>query len=556
MASKDADSNLLKPVIELLKLEKQDISIIFLLTIGSGLLALATPLAVQTLVNVVTMGGAIQPLVVLSIMLFILLSLSGGLYILEYYVVELILRRVFVRGALQAAQAAQAMDISVADAQNPIELMNRFFDVTTVQKTSYQLLTKGLAAALQALLGSLVLMFYSFYFAAIAIFLLLMAWFVVVVVGRVAVQSAIHESYAKYNMAAWLENIAHHLNMFKFGTGKDLAVQRADSLASDYLSRRRAHFSTLLRQNIIAVTVSATAGSLMLGLGGWLVMSGHINLGQFVAAELIIFGVLGAFLSFVSKLEYFYDMVAALDKLGMIHDLPKECHAGHPMQLESAPELTCRDVTLELPTHTQAIRAIHFTAEKNTSIALKFQSGIHRGFLADVIVGLRNPKTGVIQINGMDLRQLNLENYRQKLAFISRLEILEGSILDNLTYATPATLPEVQALLQNLDFARAIEKLPDGLDTQLAARGAPLSRTEQRLLMIARAILAKPSLIVIDAILDELDQDSLVAASKILQPDGQPWTLVVLTQSSAVAERFGKVVKVDNPDDRGGSDAV
>jgi len=556
MASKNVNSNPIKPVIELLKLEKRDIYIIFLLTIGSGLLAFATPLAVQTLVNVVTMGGAVQPLVVLSIMLFILLSLSGGLYILEYYVVELILRRVFVRSALQAVESAQAMDVSVADSQNPIELMNRFFDVSTVQKTSYQLLTKGLAAALQALLGSIVLMFYSFYFAVIAIFLLLMAWFVIVVVGRVAIQSAINESYAKYNMAAWLECIAHNLNIFKFGTGKNFATQKADSLAKDYLSRRRAHFGTLLRQNILAVVVCAAAGSLMLGLGGWLVMSGHINLGQFVAAELIIFGVLGAFLSFISKLEYLYDLVAALDKLGIIHDLPRERQTGHSMVLESAPELVCRDVILDHSSHHQALKAIQFTAVAKGSIALEFQSGVHRALLADVLVGLRNPKSGAVLINDIDLRQLNLDKCREKVGFINRLEILEGSILENLTYGTSATLPEVQAVLQDFDFASSVERLPDGLDTQLAARGMPLSRAEQRLLMIARTCLAKPYLIVIDAILDELDHNSLVAASKVLQPEGQPWTLIVLTQSSVVAGCFGKIVKIDNPHHGNSGNAV
>lgn len=535
----------LNRVIGLLRLERHDAFIILFLTIGSGLLAFAIPLAVQTLVNVVTMGGVWQPLVVVSLILFILLSLSGALYLLEYYVVELIQRRIFVRASLQSAGDAQAMNVTVTDTQNPIELMNRFFDVSTVQKTSYQLLTKGLAAALTAILGSVVLMFYSFYFALVSLFLLLMAWLIVVVLGRAAVQSAINESYTKYNMAAWLESIAYNLNVFKFGKGQDLALTQADQLASDYLTRRRLHFGTLFRQNLLAVIVYAVAGSLMLGLGGWLVMQGQINLGQFVAAELIIFGVLGAFLNFVSKLEYFYDMVAAMDKLAAIHEVSKERQGGHAISLESAPELACKDISYAFSSQHSVVENVTFTVKPGASVSILAGTGVDRAILADVLVGLRNPTSGHVQVNGLDLRQLDLGIYREKVAYINHLEILEGSILENLRLGNSSDLPEIQAVLESLGLSQRIEQLTDGLSTLLVPRGLPLTRTEQRLLMIARAVLSKPRLVVIDAILDEMDSSALKLASQTLQPVDHPWTLIVLTQSPEVAGHFGTVVKLD-----------
>lgn len=536
-------------VVELMRLEKRDIFIIVLLTLGSGLLAFATPLAVQSLVNVVTMGGVAQPLIVVTLILFILLSLSGVLYILEYYVVELIQRRIFVRSALQATENAQAIDVTVADSQNPAELMNRFFDVSTVQKTSYQLLTKGLAAALQALMGSVVLLFYSYYFALVSVFLLVMAWLVVVVIGRLAIQSAIYESYAKYNMAGWLESIAYNLNIFKFGGGKNLAARQADVLAVDYLTRRRRHFATLLKQNLLAVTVYAIAGSFMLGIGGLLVMRGEINLGQFVASELIIFGVLGAFLNFVSKLEYLYDLVAGLDKLKTIHELPKERFAGHPLLLESAPELACKDISYRYSAHFQALDAVTFTVEANSSVAVLADSGVDRAALADILVGLRHPSSGLVQVNGLDLRQLDLTELRKKIAFVSHLEILQGTIQDNLKLGNEVTLPNIQNVIQSLGLANRIEQLPKGLDTELVPKGMPLSRMEQRLLMIARSILAQPYLIVIDGILDEVDAKTLSGASQALQPVNQAWTLVVLTQSTTVAQHFSKVITLSQLQD-------
>ncbi|MDP3088942.1 MAG: ABC transporter ATP-binding protein [Methylotenera sp.] len=534
-------------VLELLSLERRDVYIVFFLTLGAGLLAFAIPLAVQALVNVVTMGGVVQPLVVVSLILFILLCLSGTLYLLEYYVVELIQRRVFVRESLHSVRDAQAMSVSISDSHNPIELMNRFFDVTTVQKTSYQLLTKGLAAALQAIVGSLVLMFYSFYFALVSLFLLLMAWVIVVVLGRMAVPSAIHESYAKYNLASWLEGIANNLNIFKFSGGQNLAISQANDLASDYLVRRRKHFGTLFKQNLVAVIVYAVAGSLMLGLGGWLVMEGRINLGQFVAAELIIFGVLGAFLNFVSKLEYFYEMVAAMDKLATIHDMPKERLDGHVVTLESAPELTCMDITFSYSNHHHVLNNVAFSVKPNTSVVILAETGVDRAILADILVGLRNPTSGVVQINGLDLRLLDLGEFRKKVAFANHLEILEGSILDNLRFGNSSNLSEIKAVLESLGLSKRIQELPDGLDTLLVPKGLPLTRIEQRLLMIARAILDKPYLVVIDAILDEVDIHALAIISKALQPTVQPWTLIVLTQSQTVAECFANSVRLGIP---------
>jgi putative ABC transport system ATP-binding protein len=332
MAKLTEDINPFSRVTKLIELEKSDIFIIIFLTLGAGFLALATPIAVQTLVNIVTMGGVTQPLILVSFMLFILLVFSGGLNLLETYVVELIQRRVFVRATLQSAAKAQAMQVSVRDSENTVELMNRFFDVSTVQKTTYQLLTKGLAAVLQSIVGSIVLMFYSFYFGLAVLFLLFMAWITVKVVGRLAVQTAISESYAKYDTAAWLESIGRNLTMFKFGTSQAHAMQRADALANNYLERRKKHFSTLFKQNILATLTYAMAATLMLGLGGWLVMQGQINLGQFIAAELITFTVLAAFVRFVAQLEYLYDLMAGLDKLAVLHELPSERVGGHVIQ--------------------------------------------------------------------------------------------------------------------------------------------------------------------------------------------------------------------------------
>lgn len=543
MANLIEENNPFSRVTKLIELEKSDIYIIIFLTLGAGFLALATPIAVQTLVNIVTMGGVVQPLILVSFMLFILLVFSGGLNLLETYVVELMQRRVFVRATLQSAAKAQAMQVSVRDSENTVELMNRFFDVSTIQKTTYQLLTKGLAAVLQAIVGSIVLMFYSFYFGLAAFFLLLMAWITVKVVGRLAVHTAISESYAKYDTAAWLESIGRNLTMFKFGNSQAHAMQRADALANNYLDRRKKHFSTLFKQNILATLTYATAATLMLGLGGWLVMQGQINLGQFIAAELITFTVLAAFVRFVAQLEYLYDLTAGLDKLAMLNELPSEREGGHVIQSTQAYSVEANQLTLPA---VQRQRIVNLRLKSGKSLAILVDSENAKSSLAELLVGLRSPLSGVVKINNMDIRQLDLSAMRQHVAYIQHIETLEESIITNLTLQHPETsLQEVQHILSQLGLIEAINALPNGLETLLLPSGAPLTNMQSRILMVARAILIQPRLIVIDGLLDGLHGDELDTVCKALAASADGWSLIVVTSLPSIAKQFNEIYELD-----------
>ena len=543
MANLTEETQPFSRVTKLIELEKSDIYIIIFLTLGAGFLALAIPIAVQTLVNIVTMGGVLQPLILVSFMLFILLIFSGGLNLLETYVVELMQRRVFVRATLQSAAKAQAMQVSVRDSENTVELMNRFFDVSTVQKTTYQLLTKGLAAVLQAIVGSIVLMFYSFYFGLAAFFLMLMAWITVKVVGRLAVQTAISESYAKYDTAAWLESIGRNLTMFKFGNSQAHAMQRADALANNYLDRRKKHFSTLFKQNILATLTYAMAATLMLGLGGWLVMQGQINLGQFIAAELITFTVLAAFVRFVAQLEYLYDLTAGLDKLAMLHELPGEREGGHVIQSTQAYSVEANQLSLPA---VQRQRIVNLRLESGKSLAILVDSENAKSSLAELLVGLRSPLSGVVKINNMDIRQLDLSAMRQHVAYIQHIETLEESIITNLTLQHPETsLQDVQYILSQLGLIEAINALPNGLETLLLPSGAPLTNMQSRILMVARAILMGPRLIVVDGLLDGLHGDELDTVCKSLAASTDGWSLIVVTSLPSIAKRFNEIYELD-----------
>lgn len=528
---------------EIINLERQDIHLLIMLSFGYGLLGISTPIAVQALVNIVTMGGVLQPLFVVSIILFTLLLLGGVLYVFEGYVVELIQRRLFIRTALNVANNTQGVDISVHDDKNLVELMNQFFDISTVQKSASTLLTVGLTAFLQGFIGAIILIFYSQYFAIIILIVLIFLAFIIFVLGNNATTTAIDESKAKYATAAGLETIAQNFYMFKFYNGLQRVRDLTNNLANIYLEKRTAHFRTLLHQNIGGVILYAMIGTVMLALGGALVIKGQINLGQFVAAELIIFGVLAAFVRFISKLEYFYGMMSALDKIGELDDLPQEMLGKHQIDSRNLSHLGAYRLSFNYSQRIQPVQDVSFNLAKGESLAVLGASGAGKSTLIKIITGLRMPSVGHIEFDGNDLRQLNQNSLRNLIGLANKVEVTKGSVLENILLGrSTIALSTVNLVLNELGLLEDFSNLENGLDTQLTAFGAPLSTTQLQRLMLARAIVGKPNLLIIDGLLDNLSSEELNSVLSLLSVHKADWMLMVTTRFENIAEKFNSTL--------------
>ncbi|MCA9020566.1 MAG: ABC transporter ATP-binding protein, partial [Planctomycetaceae bacterium] len=282
-------------VLALMKPESSDIWNIIIFALVTGLLALATPLAVETLVNTVAFGQLLQPLIVLALILLAFLSFSAALLGLQTYVVEIIQRRLFARVAADLSYRLPRVIPAAMEGESGRELVNRFFDVITVQKASSALLLDGISLVLNTLIGMTVLAFYHPWLLGFDVVLLSLIAFVIFVLGRGAVNSSIKESKAKYKIAAWLEDLVGCPIAFRYRGAAEFALDQADHLTYEYLSARKKHFRIVMRQIIFALALQAVASTALLGLGGWLVISGQLTLGQLVAAELIVTVIVGSF---------------------------------------------------------------------------------------------------------------------------------------------------------------------------------------------------------------------------------------------------------------------
>lgn len=320
----------------LLDLEGTIIRSLVIYSITLGALSLALPVAVQVLVNTIAMGSLMQPLVILSVMLLLVLGLSGCVYLAEHYAVELLQRRLFVRVTEDFSRRFYHLNEQGLSKLKKANLMNRFFEIVTLQKSANKLLMDGLSLILQATVGMILLGFYHPMLLAFDL-VLIVSFSLILLLGKGAVKTAVAESEAKYEIAGFLERLGAQVDSQKLGSDQaslsagpleqsnsnTKPLAEIDRLTRHYLLTRQSHYRVLLRQLIGGVGIQVIALVSLLGLGGWLVMKGELTLGQLVAAELIV-GSLGmSFVKLGKILESTYDMLASVDKLGKVIDLPK-----------------------------------------------------------------------------------------------------------------------------------------------------------------------------------------------------------------------------------------
>lgn len=535
----------LRRLMQLVRPDRADLWSILVFGALVGGLTLATPVAVQQLVNSVALGGLMQPVVVLALLLLAVLAFAATLTALQAYVAEIVQRRIFVRVAADLAHRLPRVRLEAFDRQHGPELVNRFFDVMTVQKLGAILLLDGVALALQTLIGLLVLSFYHPLMLAFSVILVAGIAVVALVLGRGAVPTAIAESRSKYAVAGWLEEIARHAPELKTTGAARFAVERADVLAREYLRARSAHYRIVFRQLAGALGLQVLASSALLGLGGGLVIAGQLTLGQLVASELIVTAIVASFAKLGKHLENFYDLLAAVDKLGHLFDLPLERDDGMvPAAGSAGIALVFRNVSFDYGDR-HVIDNLDFDVGAGERVALIGPTGSGKSTVLDLILGLRSPSAGYIALDGVDLRELRLDALREQIVRVGGAEIIEGTVEDNVRmgrgHVTALTIRDALAAVGLLD---PVLKLPDGLHTYLSTNGQPLSKGQAMRLDLARAIAGRPRLILLDETMNGLDEESRRIALEALFADNAVWSLLVASASEEIVARCDRVVRI------------
>ncbi len=528
--------------------DRGDVLTVALFAVGIGVLSLATPIAVQAVVNFVALGGALPPLVVVVLLLFLGLTFAGILGATQTWVVEMLQRRLFVRVVADLSARLPRTHLSVHEQAYAPELVNRFLDIVTIQKFGAMLLLDGLALLLSTSIGLMVLAFYHPLLLAFDVVLLLAV--ALVVVGPLAkgLKTSKAESYAKYAVVAWLEELARNPLLYKSSGALRLVFERTDALTRDFLERRAEHFRVVFSHYVGAFVLQALASTTLLGVGGLLVMEGSLTLGQLVAAELIVTLVVGSVTKLGKHLEAFYDLMAATDKVGKLLDLEIESQGGEQHLVVAGArgaELELRELAWNLEDGREVFSGLNLKVRPGERIGVCGPSGSGKSALLEVLWGLRAPASGVVRLDGIDLRSLARESLRRSTAIVEQVELFEGALRDNIRLARPfVTDDDLHTVLGRLNMLDEIERLPRGLDTQVRASGRPLSRGLMVRLQLARAVAGRPRLLLVNDMFETLTGASRESVFEVLFDRATPWTLILATNRPEVLARCDRVLRL------------
>jgi putative ABC transport system ATP-binding protein len=357
------------------------------------------------------------------------------------------------------------------------------------------------------------------------------------------VKTAIEESLIKYRIAHWLQDVAGNPNAFQVHGGGELSVDRANRLVVEYLGARRRHFIVLIRQSLFALMLYAISISALLSLGGWLVINEAITIGQLVASVSVVAVVVGAFSQIGKSLESFYDLMAATNKVGHMIDLPT-VPPSRPLDAGIGPvEVRSRELAVGRGHHDVHIPNFHVAPGQRASVLGEGRCG--KTMLLETLAGLRSPLGGVAEIGGIDSRDVNRFADGSMVSFAAGSEVFNGSVQDAVTLnRISISQNDVREALQLVELWDEVLALPHGLDTMLQTGGFPLSQSQVARLMLARALVSKPRLLLIDGTLDLLPPRMRQRIWERISNVGQPWTLILTTHDSKIIEDCNKVLEL------------
>ena len=545
---------------KLLSENRSDLAALSSYALVSALLALAVPIAVQALVNSVA-AGVVQPLVILSVVALIGTSFVGVLALLQLSLVERLQQRLLAKLALRMAQRLIESSASAWEGRYGPELANRFFDVLTIQKTLAKILLDGLAAAISAAIGLLLLALYdsSGLLAGFDALLLAVILFFVFPLGIGGLRTSITESTAKYRLAGWLEELARCQGSFKLHAAPGFLMRRAEGAVVRWLEARRAHFKVTLRQEVGSQLFQALASVGILAIGGYLVVRQQLTLGQLVAAQLIVAQILKATDKLLRQAEQFYDLLTGLEKTGYLLDLEPEATGGNPLPLSDGAGVRILDLQFHYPDGNQVLRGVSLDLEPGARISLVGESGAGKSTLMALLCGLYDPQHGIVEINGRDLRNVNRSSLRQQVTVVDATNaIFEGTVEENIvlgrSYLTP---DDINWALRVAQLYSDIAQLPRGVETRLVTGGGNLSLGQIQRLLIARAIVDRPSLLILDEAFAALDENTTQKILDSLFDPQNPWTIIDISHDGAVVWRTetvhvlrnGRIVESGTPEE-------
>lgn len=531
----------------LVRLEKKDITTIYFYAILNGIIQLSLPLGIQAIIGFV-LGGSLSASLVLLISLVVIGVLCNGLLqINQMKIIERIQQNIFVRYAYAFAERIPRLDMKSVDSYYLPELVNRFFETPTLQKSFAKLLLDLPTAMIQILFGLLLLCFYHQAFIFFGLVLIFLLWLILRITSNRGLETSLEESKYKYAVAAWLEEMARVIKSFKFSRNSGIHLRKADMKAIGYLEARKQHFGILLMQYRTLVGFKVLITAAMLIVGSLLLLDQQINIGQFIASELIIIMVISSVEKIIVNLDSVYDVMTSVEKISKLVEKPVESSGSMPLLPGRPVGIEARGVSFGYTDNQPILHDLSFRIEPGQKVCVKGENGSGKSTLLRLLSGAYSEFDGSVLVNSVPIFNYDLASYRAQTGIVLHQEdVFHATFWENLTMghenADTLYLNELVASVGLTDFLASLEK---GYDTELDPAGKRLPRNVVQKIQLVRALLPRPQLLLLEEPWQGIEEPYRQHIQNLLLQDLKGTTVIVTSIDEGFAQRCDQVISLE-----------
>ena len=545
----EGKESVLTRVWNLLTPDRIEIRNIYIFAIFSGIISLGLPLGIQMIINFIQLGQLSASWFLLVGLVVAAIGFSGVMNILQLRITENLQQRIFTRSAFEFAYRIPKIKLEALRNFYHPEINARFFDTLTIQKAISKLLIDFMAASLQIIFGLGLLAFYHSFFIFFGVGLLFLLYIIIRLTSKGGYKTSLKESSQKYKVVNWLNeiNIARS-SVRNAGTNFHLTV--VDEKLHGYINARKTHFRILVQQYGYLILFKILIALCLLIVGGLLVVNQEMNIGQFVASEIIIVLVLSSVEKIILNLDLVYDVLTSIEKIGQVTDLPIEERKGSQLFVhsEKGVHVEVKGLSFQMEdTNISALNHFSFSAMPGQKISIVSDSSLSSKSFFLILLGHLNKYSGSIFLDNQPLDNLDQnEMLKSTGAVLAEDKLIFGSIKENILFGrTDFQLVDIIEICRQLDIDKSIEQLKEKYETLINPDYLVIPYDVERKILLARVMLTKPKLMLLENLSSGMNNKQLESLLTTINSI-QDCTVLIASQNPKIHRISDVIIEIEN----------
>ena len=531
----------IKKLNEFILIDKSDIVDIFVFATMASVVGLTLPLGLQAIIGFFISGAFSASIVLLIFLIVIGTFVYGLLQIRQLQILQKLKQKIFYRFSMAYIIHIPKLDIEKSNIYNLPEMVNRFFDTLTLQKGYQKLLLDIPMAVIQIILGLVLLSFYHPLFIGFGFILVAVLYAILYYTGSKGYESGVEASDYKYKVAGWIEEVARIAFSFKFSQNK-FHIKKQDELVSKHIEAKNKHFKVHLIQywSLIGFKVIITA--IMLILGAFLLLNEEINIGQFIAADIVIIAIMASIEKVIISVDTFYDSIIGLQKLQKVLKMPKEQNGSIIFDDKIGYDFEIENLNYSKP-DSPLFRNLSTSFPSGSKTLILGNSGSGKSFLIKSLLGVYNDYEGQILLNVLSIKTYDLDSMRKKIAvFMDQFELFNGNILENITFLEDKSLAHITDILKIIGLEDFVNKLPEGLHFQINSNNNTLPTHIRKKILLCRTLLLDAKLYILENPFEFLDENACIQILEYLRH--KEATVIITSYNDSYKNLFDKTIEL------------